>query len=90
MAYREFRLEPVDIGGGFMATNVWISTGPIVLVGTINRLEGLEVKSRLDLQKRVFIDPLPGERSEHGILDLVSSVVSASDGWVPSGYSHSM
>lgn len=90
MNYREFEIEPVDIGGGFVATNVWVSVGPIVLIHSINQQNGAEVNSRLDLHKRVFIDPLPGERNLGGISHLVSSVESASRGWSPSEFGRRM
>ena len=87
MSVREFSLEaPVDIGGGFMATGVWVSGGPIVLIRAFNKRQGVEINSRLDLQKRVFIDDVPGERREDGISNLVSSVVLATRDARPSGH----
>lgn len=78
MAYRQYTLTPLDIGGDLVATDVWISASPIVLVSTHERWnKTTETKSRLDLQKQIFMDPLPGEPSREGIRDLVHSVLDA-------------
>ena len=67
MPVEKFSLDPVDIGSGLVATDVWMTSSPIVLVET-RATNGSELKSRLDLQKRMFIDPLPGERDRDGLL----------------------
>lgn len=76
MPVEKFSLDPVDIGSGLVATDVWMTSSPIVLVET-RATNGSELKSRLDLQKRMFIDPLPGERDRDGLLDLVLAVIAA-------------
>jgi hypothetical protein len=65
----------LDIGGGLKATAVRVSDGPIVLVDTVDKQEGRLRLSRLDLHKRMFIDPLPGQRDASGVSALVSWVV---------------
>ena len=65
-------LDSIDLGDGVLATEAWLSESPFVLVQTSTRAG--QLKSRLDLQKRMFIDPLPGERTEAGLTELVTSV----------------
>jgi hypothetical protein len=69
-------IEPVDLGQGWEATRVWITGGPIVLIQA-NSPTGQIVKSRLDMQKSMFIDPWPIKAKEEDIQHLVE-VVSAS------------
>lgn len=70
-------LRSIDIGGGLVATDAWFSEGgPIVLIGTRNPGQ-VERKSRLDLQKAMFIDPLPGARSVEGVRQVVEAVKAA-------------
>lgn len=76
MSAHKMHLEPVDLGSGLVATDAWIAEGPIVLIETTTN-DGVHVKSRLDLQKVMFIDPLPGERSASSIHTLVNAVVAA-------------
>ena len=77
MSFVQLHIEPVDIGGGLLATGAWVSRSPIVLIETKRRADGSQQKSRLDLQKSMFIDPLPGERTNDGMRALVQSVVDA-------------
>ena len=65
-------LGSIDLGDGVLATEAWLSDSPFVLVQT--RTGDRQLKSRLDLQKRMFIDPLPGTRTEAGLTELVVSV----------------
>ena len=67
------QLGSIDIGGGVFAFQAWLSDGPIVVVGT-RRAGGVEQNTRLDLQKGMFIDPLPGDRTEDGVTKVVDSV----------------
>lgn len=70
---QNLELGSIDIGSGVFATRVWLSDGPIVLIAT--RSKTGEVKnSRFDLQKAMFIDPLPGERMESGVRAVVKAV----------------
>ena len=69
-------IEPVDLGQGWEATRVWITGGPIVLIQA-NSPTGEIVKSRLDMEKSMFIDPLPIKAKKTDIQHLVQ-VVSAS------------
>lgn len=69
------QLGSIDIGGGIVATSARFSeVGPIVLV-TTHASSGGEHYSRLDVQKGMFIDPLPGVRKLDGINLLVSQVM---------------
>jgi len=69
------QLGSIDIGGGIVATTARFSeAGPIVLV-TTHATTGREQNSRLDMQKGMFIDPLPGTRKLEGINLLVSRVM---------------
>jgi hypothetical protein len=69
-------IEPVNLGQGWEATRAWITGGPIVLIQA-NSPTGQIVKSRLDMQKSMFIDPLPIKAKKADIQHLVQ-VVSAS------------
>lgn len=67
------QLGRIDIGGGVVATQAWLSNGgPIVLIATTTN--GHQQNSRLDVQKAMFIDPLPGARSVSGVNDVVKAV----------------
>lgn len=66
------QLGRIDIGGGVVATQAWLASGPIVLIATT--VNGQQQKSRLDVQKAMFIDPLPGTRSANGVNDVVKAV----------------
>ncbi len=68
--------ERLDIGGGLLAKAVRVGEGPIVLVDTVDAQQGQQRLSRLDLHKRMFIDPLPGQRDAHGVSALVGWVVA--------------
>lgn len=90
MIHHKYQLNRVDIGGGLWAVGAWVGPGPIVLIKTVDKVKGAETNSRLDLQKRVFIDPLPGERSSEGILHLIQSVISSSKDEPPQRINYSM
>jgi len=57
----------VDIGGGLNATAVQLSDGPIVLVDLRAGRVAAVQRSRLDLHKHMFIDPLPGQRDTDAV-----------------------
>ena len=77
------QLGSIDIGGGVVATQAWVSDdGPIVLIATRARSGALQ-NSRLDLQKGMFIDPLPGNRTQEDVTRLVSSVRREARGRYP-------
>jgi uncharacterized membrane protein YcaP (DUF421 family) len=69
-------IEPVALGQGWEATRAWITGGPIVLIQA-NSPTGQIVKSRLDMQKLMFIDPLPIKAKKANVQHLVQ-VVNAS------------
>lgn len=66
-------IEPVELGQGWEATRAWTTGGPIVLIQA-NSPTGQIVKSRLDMQKSMFIDPLPIEAKKADIQHLVEAV----------------
>lgn len=65
----------VDIGGGLHATAVQMSDGPIVLVDLRTRSAAGLRRSRLDLHKHMFIDPLPGQRDAAAVRQLAQQVM---------------
>lgn len=73
---RTVKLDHLAIGGGAYANEAWLLGGPIVLVGAQHGQE--LAKSRLDLQKGVFLDRLPGgaQPSTEGIRQLVLKLAS--------------
>jgi hypothetical protein len=71
-------IEPVDLGQGWEATRTWRTGGPIVLIQA-NSPTGQIVKSRLDMQKSMFIDPLPIKAKKADIQHLVQVVSASSD-----------
>ncbi|MBK6854882.1 MAG: hypothetical protein IPG93_25740 [Burkholderiales bacterium] len=70
-------LNSIDIGSGVVAEQAWILEGPIVLIGTVAGASGHHLKSRFDVQKGMFIDPLPGVRLQSGLTELASVVMAA-------------
>lgn len=75
MAYQHIGHVDLDIGGGMNATEAWVNSSPIALVSANS--QGQTVKSRLDMQKRVFIDALPGKPSPSAIERLVVRLIGA-------------
>ncbi|MEY4427723.1 MAG: hypothetical protein RLZZ182_412 [Pseudomonadota bacterium] len=76
MTTREFSFWPVSIGGGMSVSRAWVQDqSPIALVQVVSKT-GVESKSRLDLQKAMFIDPLPSKPRQHNIRGLVHIVVT--------------
>lgn len=75
MTTQKMHIKPVDVGSGVIATDFWLTDSAIVLIEA--KAKGNPVKSRLDLQKRMFIDPIPGARDYDGVLSLVRAVVAA-------------
>ena len=73
MTQKELRFEPVDLGNGISAVGVWPTDSPIVLIDA--RSSGRQVRARLDMQKAMFLDALPGERSESGVRMLIQQVM---------------
>jgi hypothetical protein len=69
----ELSLPRVELGKNFFATKVWVGDGPIVLVSTLNS-GGVERSSRLDMQKSMFIDPLPHSPSAETVSRLIAAV----------------
>jgi hypothetical protein len=63
----------VQLGDKFFATHVWVGEGPIVLVTAVNGT-GETYRSRLDMHKNIFIDPLPYEVSDSNVGALVKAI----------------
>lgn len=77
---RHVEFPPVNVGAGLRAVAVSFRRGPVVLI-EFSRPAGYKGPlSRLDTQKRVFIDPVPGEPTDDGITRLVSTVNQARAG----------
>lgn len=53
-------VSPVPLASGTQVTGAWIGEGPIVLVQGMSREGGL-FRTRLDLQKEMFIDQMPSD-----------------------------
>jgi len=69
----ELTFPAVSIGNGWKVTKAWITGSPIALVVLYAAAE--TKKSRLDLQKEMFIDPLPSELEPNK--DSIHKVVAA-------------
>jgi len=76
MAYTHIGHVDLDIGGGMSATEAWVNSSPIALVAAHSR-GGSTVKSRLDMQKRVFIDDLPATPNLDAIERLIVRLMGA-------------
>jgi hypothetical protein len=66
----------VKLGNTWTATGAWTSQGPIVLV-KLESGTGDILKSRFDVHKAAFIDPVP-ETSGQGIPRLARSIAALS------------
>lgn len=75
MSIRTYTLNNLDIGGGLHATAVQVTDGPIVLVDVRLSQRSPTQRSRLDLHKRMFIDPLPGQRNAAAVQELAQVVL---------------
>ena len=64
------QLGSIDLGGGLKALQAWAVGGPIVLVSTVGS-SGEKKNSRLDIDKAMFIDPLPGKPTPAGVVRVV-------------------
>ena len=56
-ALEEVWLDRLDLGSSWKAVRAWLRSGPLVLVQA--ERGGETVRARVDLDKRVFIDPTP-------------------------------
>ena len=75
MSPRTYTLDNLDIGGGLHATAVQVTDGPIVLVDVRMSQRSPTQRSRLDLHKSMFIDPLPGQRDAAAVQELAQVVL---------------
>ena len=78
MTAHHINFMPVHLGPGWMATGAWATGGAIVLIEAQSQT-GQVFKSRLDMHKAMFIDPLPIKASEDDIRTLVAEVNAVSD-----------
>ena len=75
--HSKLNLQSIDVGGGVVAVRAWFEpSSPIVLVET-HGVDGSAMKSRLDLGKGMFIDPLPGVATEDGVERVVRGIGDA-------------
>jgi hypothetical protein len=65
-------LPDIDMGGGMVATEAVVVEAPLALI-KIRRRDRRE-SSRLDLQKRAFLDRMSSEPSQDGIAAVVAAV----------------
>jgi hypothetical protein len=72
---KHFTLRELDLGAGVAAVGFSVLDGAFVLVRAKCALGTFH--SKLDLQKRQLLDPLPGERKAGAIDDLVKAIVAA-------------
>ncbi len=78
MATQRIVIGPVELGLGWEATRAWVTGGPVVLIQA-NSPTGQIVKSRFDMQKSMFIDPMPVEAKKADIEHLVEALNAAAD-----------
>jgi hypothetical protein len=78
MAVQILAIKPITLGPGWKATRAWLTGGPVVLIQAKSRT-GQIVKSRFDMQKSMFIDPLPMKMEEANIQHLVEALNAATD-----------
>ena len=78
MATQKIVIEPINLGLGWEATSAWVTGGPVVLIQATSST-GETVKSRFDMQKSMFIDPLPVKTKKTDIQHLVEALNAATD-----------
>lgn len=64
------KLGAIDLGSGVVATKAQLFDGPFALI-TASTADGRAYSSRLDIQKGMFIDALPGEKSAQSVQQIV-------------------
>ena len=69
---QELRINDWDLGASWKAVEAWLREGPLVLIRATKGPES--VRARLDLDKRLFIDPTPFESSGMRVDELVAYV----------------
>ena len=79
MTINHIKFSPVNLGYGWKAEEAWETGGPIVLIKAQSQKEKKVFKSRFDMQKAIFIDPLPIEKANNAtvVRNLVSAVNAA-------------
>ena len=79
MTINHINFNPVNLGHGWKAEEAWETGGPIVLIKAQSQKEKKVFKSRFDMQKAIFIDPLPIEKVNNAtvVRNLVSEVNAA-------------
>lgn len=77
---KKISLSELNLGLNWAAEQAWISEkgNPIVLVEISGKSE--RIRARLDLGKRVFIDPVPFSSSGELVNRLVGSISTRSTG----------
>lgn len=80
MAAKKIEIKPINLGLGWEATDAWVTGGPVILIQATSST-GTTVKSRFDMQKSMFIDPLPEgvETKKEDLQHLVKALNAAAD-----------
>lgn len=79
MTINHINFNPVNLGHGWEAEEAWETGGPIVLIKAQSQKKKEVFKSRFDMQKAIFIDPLPIGNVNNAtvVRNLVSAVNAA-------------
>lgn len=78
MTVNHINFSPVNLGQGWEADEAWETGGPIVLIKAQSQKGKKIFKSRLDMQKAIFIDPLPIKKTDNAVVrNLVVAVNAA-------------
>jgi hypothetical protein len=72
-------MDPIElnltIGDNLLARRAWLTGGPLVLVEVSDKA-GNQCRSRLDINKHVFLDAVPAQASAAGINLLIETVIT--------------
>lgn len=82
--WKELKEFNIQVAPNYTVTKASGSKGPIFLV-LVEGADGQIIKSRFDVQKAMFIDPLNVEVGEQGIKKLVKSLSASSNIRRPAG-----
>jgi hypothetical protein len=76
MSTEHIEFEPVTLSPGWEASDAWVPGGPIVLIHA-QSAQGDAARSRFDVHKAMFIDPMPFEVTPEGTRELAGTVIAA-------------
>ncbi|MEK7296961.1 MAG: hypothetical protein AAB069_03575 [Planctomycetota bacterium] len=78
MTANHINFSPVNLGHGWEADEAWETGGPIVLIKAQSQKGKKIFKSRFDMQKAIFIDPMPIKKANNVVIrNLVLAVNAA-------------